>query len=94
MATEKLIRRAKVTLVKGKTYTLPGFKKFIRNVPVTVIGNHCDEFKNNGRFSCVELEAKPVKKKKKLKSSNSESTSTKKKSSKKKSKSSSKKKLK
>ena len=57
-----MIRRAKVTLVKGKTYTLAS-RKFIRNVPVVVRGSDCDEFKNNGRFSCVEME--PAKKKKK-----------------------------
>ena len=91
MATEKMIRRAKVTLVKGKTYTLSGVK-YIRNVPKIVRGSLCDEFQTNGRFSCVEMEAKPAKKKKK-KISSDEGSSTKKKSSKK-SKSSSKKKLK
>ena len=64
MATEKLIRRAKVTLTKGKTYTLAG-RKYIRNVPVIVRGSLCDEFKYNGYFTCSELEPKPVKKKKK-----------------------------
>lgn len=87
-----MIRRAKVTLVKGKTYTLAGVK-YIRNVPKIVKGSMCDEFQNNGRFSCVEMEAKPAKKKKKLKSSD-EGDSTKEKKSKKKSKSSSKKKAK
>ena len=96
MATEKLIRRAKVTLTKGKTYTIGG-KKFIRNVPRVMHGSICDDFKCNGRFSCVELEARvskvAKKKKKKLKSSSSSDKDSKKSKIKsKKSKSSSKKK--
>lgn len=90
MATEKMIKRAKVTLIKGKTYTIGGVKH-IRNVPKTVRGSLCEEFKNNGRFSYVELEAKPAKKKKKKSSDEGDSTSNKKS---KKSKSSNKKKLK
>lgn len=68
MATEKLIRRAKVTLIRGKTYTLAG-EKFIRNVPKIVRGSACQEFANNGRFSCTELEPKEAAKKKKKSSS-------------------------
>lgn len=89
MATEKMIKRAKVTLIKGKTYTLGGIK-YIRNVPKNVRGGAIEEFKNNGRFSCVNLESKPAKKKKKS-SDEGDSTSNKKS---KKSKSSNKKKLK
>lgn len=78
-----MIRRAKVTLVKGKTYTLSS-RKFIRNVPVIVRGSDCDEFKNNGRFSCVEMEPKAKKKKKVISDDDSSGSPKKTKSSKKK----------
>lgn len=95
MAKEKLIRRAKVTLTKGKTYSLAG-RKYIRNVPVIVRGSLCDEFKNNGYFTCTELDPKPAKKKKNKSSDEEVSAPVKKKlkSKGKKSKSSSKKKAK
>jgi hypothetical protein len=70
---EKLIRRARVILVKGKTHKIGGVK-YIRNVPKIVKGSLCDEFKANGYFSCEELESKVVKKKKDKKKKKSSSS--------------------
>ena len=69
---EKLVKRTRVTLRESKTYTFGG-RKFIKDVPVTIVGEAGEQYKKNAYFKCSTLEPKlkKVKKSKKIKSKNS-----------------------
>jgi len=83
MATEeKLVKRTRVVLREAKTYTLGG-RKFIKDVPVVIVGEKGEQFKLNAYFKCSTLEPKMKKVKKSKKTKSSKDGSSKKKTSKK-----------